>query len=140
MNVTELPFNRHLGLEIAENDTAITLVPRPHHLNHLQTVHATVLFGLAEAASGHALLCRFPKVAKTAIAVLRSSAVKYRKPAIADERCVASAEFESAEADSFQSQFDERGRAMLDVTVRVHQGEVLLLTGTFSWFATGTAS
>ena len=73
MDVSALPFNRHLGLAVCELDGEPTLVlqPGPQHCNHVGSVHATVIYGLAEAASGHCLLARFPDAADSFVAVLR---------------------------------------------------------------------
>ena len=55
MDVSTLPFNKYLGLHIGRSDDKSTVIlePRTHHLNHVGTVHATVIYGIAEAASGN---------------------------------------------------------------------------------------
>jgi len=86
MDVSALPFNKHLGLSVSPSDgkPAVILRPCAHHLNHVGTVHATVIYGVAEAASGHCLLARFPSLADSFGAVLRSASAKYRRPASPD--------------------------------------------------------
>ena len=82
MEVENLPYNRTLGLK-ADGDR-ICLSPKDQHLNHVGTVHATVIFGIAEAASGSVLLYRFPELSDTYVALLRESSVKFRRPANSD--------------------------------------------------------
>jgi acyl-coenzyme A thioesterase PaaI-like protein len=51
--VTDLPFNRLLGLQPADDATKLLQLPAGgQHLNHLGTVHASALLALAEASNG----------------------------------------------------------------------------------------
>lgn len=138
MDVASLPFNQLLGLESTETDGCafVVLEPRPQHCNHLGTVHAAVLFGVAEAASGQCLLSHFPGLTGSAVVLLRSSSVKYRNPAAADITLIATGNLDDGAADRCRSQLATRGRGLVDITVSVRQAEVELLTGTFRWFAT----
>lgn len=70
MDVSTLPFNKHLGLRLSRSDEelAVILQPCAHHLNHVGTVHAAVVYGVAEAASGHCLLARFPDLVDSYVA------------------------------------------------------------------------
>jgi uncharacterized protein (TIGR00369 family) len=134
MHVVELPFNRHLGLELAEHEgqPAVCLTPDERHTNHLGTVHAGALFALAEAASGHALLRQLPLAADQVVAVLRSAEVKYRKPAAS--RLVAVAAIDENAAAAVAEKFAAKGRVLIDVNVRLLEADEEVLAGTFSWF------
>ncbi len=132
MQVTELPFNRSLGLK--SDGAAICLEPQPQHLNHLETVHASVLFGLAEAASGHLLLRQFAEL-QNRLCVLRSSTVKYRRPAAANQMIRAVATLDEQQTLAFLERLDAKGRATIDVPVSVAQHDTQVLAGTFTWFA-----
>ncbi len=55
MEVTKLPYNKFLGLEI-HGDGRLALPDDSRYTNHLGTVHAGALFSLAEAGSGQYLL------------------------------------------------------------------------------------
>ena len=137
MDVASLPFNQLLGLESGETEgrAFVLLDPRPQHCNHVGTVHAAVLYGIAEAASGQCLLSHFPDLTGSAVALLRSSTVKYRNPASADVSLIAIGNLDDAAADRCRSQLAARGRGLVDITVSVRQADVELLTGTFRWFA-----
>jgi len=54
MDVTQLPFNRFIGLErLADGSAFLVSIPDgPQFKNHLGTVHASALLAVAEAGSG----------------------------------------------------------------------------------------
>lgn len=54
---------------------------KPEYRNHLNTVHASAMFALAEATSGHYLLEHFNELSDI-IPVVRKVEVKYRKPVV----------------------------------------------------------
>ena len=61
MDVTKLPFNHLIGIELGDpgSDFLISLPDDVKYTNHLGTVHASALFAVAEAASGLFLLRHF---------------------------------------------------------------------------------
>jgi len=136
MDVSTLPFNQHLGLRVgsANGRPAVVLRPGGHHLNHVGTVHAAAVYGLAEAASGQCLLGRFPDLVDSHVAVLRSAAVKYRRPAAADAQLRARGALDEETAVAAQEKLDARGRATVDVEVSVTQNDTEVFSGTFRWF------
>ena len=46
MKIIDLPFNQHIGLE--KDGQGVVLHSQPHLLNHVGTLHATAIYGLAE--------------------------------------------------------------------------------------------
>ena len=137
MDVSQLPFNQWLGLSVC--DDTICLLPQPQHLNHVETVHAAVIFGMAEAAAGHWLSLRYPELEKSHVALLRQSNVKYRHPAIAGVQLIGSATCDEATAAGFLTTLQERGRAVLEISAAVHQADNRILQATFGWFASQRA-
>ena len=134
MNILELPFNRHLGLTIVERDgkSLISIDPQPEHLNHVGTLHASVLFAVAEAASGQALLSRQLDTTNTT-ALLRNSDIKYRSPATTKVYGVAT--IDDSAFDKLSQQLSARGRASIEVSVSViNENDVECVSGTFKWF------
>ena len=91
MDISKLPFNQLLGLQIIHEGDApkVALSPVAAHANHVETLHATVVYGVAEAASGLCLLTQFPQFELDHVCVLRSAEVTYRRPGLADDdkRC-----------------------------------------------------
>lgn len=83
MKITDLPFNKLIGINGAEDtDYLLSLHDKVDYTNHLGTVHASALFSLAEATSGHFLMLNFPEFDSGLIPVVRQAEVKYKKPAI----------------------------------------------------------
>lgn len=110
------------------------LEPEAHHHNHVGTIHAGAIFSLAEAASGHALLNHIDLDANETLVVLRSSKVKYRKPATS--RLIALAFVEQDSISVFIQQMEAKKRAFIDVHVRITDGRSEeVFAGKFSWFA-----
>lgn len=83
MDVTQLPFNRFVGIESCEKrEGGIFELPAANKfLNHVGTVHASALFGLAEASSGQFLADNLGADEKSVLPILRRADIKYRKPA-----------------------------------------------------------
>lgn len=80
-SVTEIPFNRHLGLVAAHDPTALLELPEgPQYLNHIGKIHAGAMLSLADAASGEFLMRQFGTQSGF-IPVVRRLESKFRKPA-----------------------------------------------------------
>ena len=69
-----------------------------------------------------------------AVAILRSTRVKYRKPAT--DAIHGQASIDEKSADEFLGRFERKGVALLGVSAAVYQGDDELLTGEFTWFVT----
>ncbi|MBP86638.1 MAG: hypothetical protein CMJ64_07980 [Planctomycetaceae bacterium] len=139
MKILELPFNQHVGLTLTQHEgqEVVCLEPEQHHYNHLGTIHARALYSLAEAASGHALLNRIELRRDETFAVLRSANVKYRRPA--HDRLIALASIAANASAMVTRQLEAKGRAFIDVQVRVVSGESEdVFAGDFSWFVSRT--
>ena len=132
MNVAEIPFNRYLG--IADNAEGSLELPQSGDLrNHLGTVHASAQFSLAEAASGAFLQKRFPELEGKVVPMVRTSEIKFKKPANGTLRALASVSDEAA--DSFMGQFDKKGRGLISVSVDIQDTEgTVTATAKYDWF------
>ena len=82
MDVTQLPFNRLIGLESSAADSGllVSLPDGPQYTNHLGTVHAAALLAVAEAGSG-AFLARRLGGETGLVPVVRRLESKFRRPA-----------------------------------------------------------
>ncbi len=82
MDVTQLPFNRLIGLEPVAPDSGflVRLPDGAQYTNHLGTVHASALLAVAEAGSGIFLL-RHLGSGEGFIPVVRRLEAKFRRPA-----------------------------------------------------------
>ena len=131
MKVTDLPFNRYLGLR--SDGSVLTLPADPKYHNHLGTVHAGAQFSLAEAVSGQWLLDRFGDAAADYLAVVRHAEVKYRRPAAGE--LTATAHVSPEDAERFRDTLERRGRASIEVRVQVAGADGVTLEAAFEWFA-----
>jgi len=132
VNVAAIPFNRLLGLQAA--DGVLSPPADAQYENHLGTVHASAQFALAEAASGQWLLTRFGAEATRNVAVVRHADVKFRRAASGELK--AEAEVAPEEAERFLDTLSRRGRATIEVKVRLVDAEGgVTLEGSFEWFA-----
>jgi acyl-coenzyme A thioesterase PaaI-like protein len=132
-SVTELPFNNFIGIERAPDSGSLLRLPSgAHYLNHLGTVHASALLGLAEASSGEYLLQHFGSGANVAPVVRRTEA-KFRKPAGGAVVSSASVTFEAlAQLDG---DLATKRRALVSVAVELHdQSGVHALSASVEWF------
>lgn len=133
MDISSLPFNNAVGIYVDGADVILT--PRSEHLNHVNTIHATVVYGVAEAASGQCLLKRFPRIADSYIAVLRNSTVKYRRPASIGSDIRGMGLISDDTVAAFNDALHSRGRATIEIPVSLTQNDKVLFTGTFCWSA-----
>jgi len=150
MHVTDLAINSALGMRLAPagSDHILELPESPSApgsggllVNHLGTIHASVLFALAEAASGEFLLRQLGETQQEeqVLAVLRTSTVKYRKPASPGfGQLRASARFADTDAAKLSAELTTRSRALVAILVEIADaqpgGGVVTMTGQFDWF------
>lgn len=134
-SVTELPFNRFLGLESATDTAHLLRLPSsPQYLNHLGTVHASAQLALAEATSGEFLLRAFGPDSGV-IPVVRRLESKFRKPA---RGALTSTVTTPPEAlDQLRADLAAKGRATISITVELQDDSATHnLSATVEWFIT----
>jgi acyl-coenzyme A thioesterase PaaI-like protein len=140
MHVTDLAINRALGIQLAPqgSDHILTLPASELLLNHVGSVHASVQFALAEAGSGELLLQQLGDAQDKFVAVLRTSSVKFRKPAQGELR--AAARFLDTDPQALSAELESRGRALVAVLVDVLDTQgVVTMSGQFDWFLQRTS-
>jgi len=141
MHVTDLAINKAIGIQLAPEDNGhiLELPESSLLLNHVGTVHASVQFALAEASSGEFLLRHLGDAQSQVFAVLRTSNVKFRKPAHGTLR--ASARFAEGIAELLATELASRGRALASVLVEIADAQgVVTMTGQYDWFLQRQAS
>ena len=134
MDVTELPFNRLIGLENAdpEGPFLVTLPGLPQYTNHLGTVHASALLAVAEAGSG-AFLVRHLGDVTGYLPVVRRLESKFRKPA--HGRVSARVSAPPDELARLTTELASRGRVLIKVSVEVvDEHDVVALLAEVEWF------
>ncbi|MEA1880116.1 MAG: YiiD C-terminal domain-containing protein [Campylobacterota bacterium] len=132
MDVTHIPFARHTGIERKEEGT-LKLEPTPTVQNHINSIHASAQFTLAETQSGLHLQSLFPTLENKVVAVLRGSTVKYKSPATTTLTAEASIDKEIKE--KFLVSFEMKGRASITVKVKLLDEEnTITMIGEYNWF------
>jgi len=131
LKASDIPFVKHIGIQ--DNDDELSLDFNENVLNHINTIHASAQFTLAETQSGLHLQSLFPELEGKVVPLLRGAEVKYKKPALA--KIMAYADTEEEEVEKFRASFEKKGRASLRVRVEVKDiNDVLTSQATFSWF------
>lgn len=132
MKIGDVPFNQFLGItESVHSSYMLQLEPAPHHLNHIGSIHAAVLFALAEATSGAYLLER--RGDRSDInGLLRRSTTKYTKPVTG--KVSSNAKVSDTVFEQVVSTIDAKGKALLDISVKLEDaaGESVA-SFVFSW-------
>ena len=131
----DIPLNRHFGLhKIPESGEFILGMEGDEKLkNHLGTLHAGALFGLAEATGGEFLLNEFSDYASEVIPLVRKAEIKFSKPVSGRVRSKARF-FESGKAETLNS-LETRNKALIKVKVDIYNEESQkVLTSVFEWF------
>jgi len=132
MNVVEIPFVKKVGITKNKNNN-LELAFTPDSYNHLETMHASAQFTLAETASGECLQIFFPELVGKVIPVLRDATVKFRKPAV--KTIIALPSISEEAIEKFNAQFSKKGRASICVNVDIKDTEdTLTCTASYNWF------
>jgi acyl-coenzyme A thioesterase PaaI-like protein len=134
MDVTQLPFNKLIGLEAApaESGFLVSLPDSPNYTNHLGNVHASALLAVAEAGSGAFLLQQFGGYSGF-VPVVRRVEAKFRKPGTGriSARCLAASE----DVAGWRAELSARGRVLASVPVEiVDAAGMVVVSATVEWF------
>jgi acyl-coenzyme A thioesterase PaaI-like protein len=133
MDITKLPFNQFIGLKLSDKSGYLLMLDnRSEYRNHLDTVHASAQFALAEASSGHFLLNEFSELTGI-VPVVRKVETKYKKPATGS--VFSKAKFQETEKNEVLDALNQRGRMLLKVEVSLFdEVDVLVMQSVFEWF------
>ncbi len=132
MDVLKIPFVEKVGIK-RRTDRSIELPFERSVQNHLQSIHASAQFTLAETASGEILQTLFPELVDKVIPVLRDSQIKFKKPALKTISAYATVPEEIL--INFTEQLSTKGRALIAVNVEVKDSDGLVTCmGVFNWF------
>lgn len=139
MKITDLPFNRFIGIQAKGNSgDPLSLPSDTRYTNHLGTVHAGALMALAEAASGDFLIRSLAGCGFEVLPVVRRFEAKFRKPAHGEIRSQAVVGPELWE--KFSRTLQEKGRALLEIPVEIHdESGTHVLSATAEWFVAKSA-
>jgi len=130
MKISDLPFNQTIGLQIAGD--GVCLKQQDHLLNHVGSLHASVLHGLAEGASGHYLILNLLPVFPKSLVLAKRATIQYKRPAAGD--CRAMADVSHASLQTCIATLKRRNRAVLTVPVNIFCGDHVIATAEFDWW------
>lgn len=130
MRVSDLPFNKHIGIQ--DHNGAVGIAVKDFHMNHLGTVHATAIYGVAEAGSGQFIIEKFGAEFPEALAVTRAGTIKYKSAATED----ISAEVTNSQPEPEQAldRLRHKGAAKIAVEVSIYSNNEIVAIATFDWF------
>ena len=132
MNVIEIPFVKKTGITKNEKGELELPFTTDTH-NHLETMHASAQFTLAETASGEFLQTLFPDLVGKVIPVLREAKVKFKKPAV--KNIIAYPSITDEATEKFNTQFTKKGRASITVDVEIKDIEATVTCiASYNWF------
>jgi len=135
MEIIKIPFVEKVGV-VKNQDGNLSLAFDESNENHLQTIHASALFTLAESASGEALQAEFPELVGKVVPVVRDSQIKFKKPA--EKSVTAFPKISEESVSKFKTQFQKRNRSSIAVEVVVKDFEEnVVCISTFNWFVQG---
>lgn len=136
-SVIELPLNRLLDLQLADDPAKVLQLPAgPQYLSHLGTVHARAQLALAEASSGEFLLRAIGDLTGI-LPVVRRLKSKFRKPAYGRLTSTASA---PDGVEPLRAELGAKGRALITVQVELHdESGAHTLSASVEWFVTRMA-
>ena len=130
-----IPFNNHVGLEIAEigaGHGVVVLPDRDELRNHVGSQHAGALFSAGEAASGGAFAGTFAERMGDVTPLAESAEIRYRK--IARGPITATAKLD-ADRDELLAELDREGRVRFAVEVTLTDGsDVTVAEMTVNWY------
>ena len=129
-----IPFNRHVGLEVAEvgPGRGVVVLPDGEHLhNHVGSQHAGGLFAAGEAASGGAFLGAFAEHLGGLTPLARRASIDYRK--LARGPITATGTLES-DVDGLLSSLESDGKVEFPINVEMTDGDGnVVATMTVEW-------
>lgn len=132
MDVIEIPFVKKVGITKTKN-SELELKFTTDSQNHLETMHASAQFTLAETASGEFLQKLFPELVGKVVPVLRDANIKFKKPAI--KNIIAHPSVSDDAREKFESQFNKKGRASITVNVDIKDlDNTLTCITNYNWF------
>jgi acyl-coenzyme A thioesterase PaaI-like protein len=139
MDVTKLPFNEFIGLKFStKNGYLLMLENKPMYRNHLNTVHASAQFALAEATGGYFLLNELSLLTDV-VPVVRKAEVKYRKSVT--DALFSKAKFQDIEKEEIVEALVQKGKILLKVEVSLYDNDSnLVMQSVFEWFMAKSAS
>ena len=130
MQITELPFNQHIDLQ--SDGDVVFLKQQPCLLNHVGSLHASVIHALAEGASGHYLILNLLPLFPHSTVLVKKAAIEYKRPAM--QQCSAKADVNPATLQRCINTLKRRKRTILTIPVKVFCDNKIIATAEIVWW------
>lgn len=134
VSIKDIPFNRLIRLEKSDRKEYIfQIAEHPEIMNHVNSLHAGVIFSLAESASGQYLQSHFGDINLNIYPVIRRAEVKYSKPC--NDVVYANASLVRPAREDLIAALETNGRVLVTVRSEVYdRNDEKLMTALFDWF------
>lgn len=134
--VLGMPITKLLSINKSElEEFLLQLNSNKNLLNHLATIHASMLFSLAEISSGYFLAKHFDEVAPYTLPILRNSSVKYKSSAIGT--IYSKARLKGISKTEIINALKSKRKALFTIEVKLFNEESkLVVQSDFEWFVT----
>ncbi len=133
-HILDMPIAQFLGIEESPLENRLLKISFvSNHRNHLDTFHATAIYGLAEISTGVFLETTFPKERQTTIPVMRKSLVKYSAPCKGELHSEVSILRNNREA-VLEKLYDNGKISLILQTDIYNEQNKLVFKGQFEWF------
>ena len=130
LKITDLPFNQHIGLE--SDGEMVLLKQQDCLLNHVGGMHASVIHGLAEGASGHYLILNLLPLFPQSLVLVKNASMQYKRPAM--QHCQAKADVSPEALQTCIDTLHCRNRGILTIPVEVLCEGKTIATAEFDWW------
>lgn len=105
------------------------------NLNHINTLHASAIYSLAEISSGYFLNVEFSEYEHSTIPILRSSTMKYRK--LCNSQLYSTAVLKNTTVEEIKNLLNSKSRVLFTIIVKLFDAENdLKVSGNFDWLVT----
>jgi len=131
MNILKIPFVEFVGIKIVGNNLSLEF--SNNLKNHIDTMHASAIFALAETQSGLYLQELYPQYENSVIPLLRSSSFKFKNATT--KNITAIAWIDESTKSKFIKNLNTKGRAIVKVFVEINDSDKMIVAiGEFDWF------
>jgi len=134
MQITELAFNQHIDLQIDKDGDGdvVFLKQQACLLNHVGSLHASVIHALAEGASGHYLILNLLPLFPQSTVLVKKASIQYKRPAM--QECRAKAIVDPVSLQNCINTLKRRSRTIFSIPVHVMCGDKIIATAEIDWW------
>lgn len=136
MKVLNLPFSKKNQIQKSDKAGYLLMIPFSEKIsNHLNTVHGSASFSLAETTSGYYLNSLYSDIADSTIPILRASCIKYKKPVVGN--LYSKAKLKDTTCEDILLGLRFKKKALFTIEVKLYnESNQLVVISDYEWFVT----